>query len=1175
MKTEGRYFIVLMVAFIGVVGYAEPMRMVVPRAAKPPVIDGKIQQGEWDDAVAVSGVINQFDGLAHPRQATFWMTYDGTHVYLAQRSTLLPGELDGGVRFPTVWFEDNDNSAVFCLAPGRVNHGDEPSHYQLRCNLSGKIAQEEICWRWKGLKLVYPQNRTWNGKWTVANSLNADKTVWESEYAIPLAEMKVEVVKNGEEWGVLFARDYPCLDQNAIVRSTDWRFGPARRHWGLGLFDNYRKEGEYARACLMADAPAVQVLSLGDLAAGKLGGVVSVGSHGVAAVDIALRRRVTQGETVIHEQNETAHLEPGQRKEFPLAAKTIPAGDYLLRLEVSAGEGKPLFAQAVPFRVGYAQERLTRVPDIYFSGEHKLGPWLDATMTSYNPIRNLLIGRVRIGNMPQKEKASRADLSVRCPGEAAPLFTAPLPAFDAAGVSETRVQLPVLVPGLYEVTATVYDAGGVPLGRSRDYFMRYDHAKELPWLGNSIGVSDKVLPPWTSLAMRRDGDGVELRCWGRSYRVDGGGLLTGAAATGEALLAGPARLEVVETGGAVALTADTKPLNVAEAPDAMSFQGELRGSGWVVRTQSRLEYDGNIECRIRLEPQSERHVERIRLRIPLTPAQATHLHAAAGYNMRGAASNIALKPEAGRLWDSGQSAASDYNGLGLLAGNFKPFVWVGNAYRGLAFMADNDQGWVPDETKAVSAIEVERTTNAVSLILNLVARPFIITKPREVVFNLQATPVRPLPDDFRQRRFHILGTMAFCAGEDGVKANDGSYLYQPYRIAYSNPFPLDWDKSREFTQLFYPENPKNPWRVERTMATPYQCLNGWLDPAEVDDPRVPGLQGANLYGYICPDTTASMDMWDGNLTKTDLEYRLWRYQRWIAESGLRGMYFDNVFPTLGANVDAGQGYVLDLPDRSGLHGKIQPGYRLSGMREFFKRLRYVFAEAGVVNPYIWTHVTDTFTINALSFTDFMMDGEEDPQVTPETPSFSDHWKPERMQVVLPSEKWGVPVLFMDRTGAWPPNLTVELRNAFRDMIGWEMLHDSEGITFHYGWPGGLDLARKADFLPYWDPATSSAVKSDRPAVLVSAWRQDRGLMILNFNNSVEAVKDCVVRIDLRALGVVPAPGTAPLVTDVEDGAPETEHRGAGKGAFSYTAAGDVVTIKIDVKPRNYRVLSVR
>ncbi|MCC6578959.1 MAG: hypothetical protein IT440_00840, partial [Phycisphaeraceae bacterium] len=332
MAAVSRYGAGLMAFCVGMTAFAGPMQFVVPRAATPPTVDGTIQPGEWDAAVAVSGVVNQFDGLAHPRQATFWMTYDDTHVYLAQRSTLLPGELDAGACFPPVWFEDTDNSVVFCLAPGRVNNGDEPSHYQMRFNLYGKVAQEEICWRWKGLKLIYPQNRTWDGKAMVANSLNADKTAWESEYAIPLSEMKVEAVKDGEEWGVLFARDYPCMDQNAIVRSTDWRFGSARRHWSLGLFDNYRKEGEYARARLTANAPAVQVLSLGDLAAGKLGGLVRVGHSGAATVEITLRSRVTRGETVVHQQTETVRLEPGKRKEIPLTEKTVPAGDYTLRL---------------------------------------------------------------------------------------------------------------------------------------------------------------------------------------------------------------------------------------------------------------------------------------------------------------------------------------------------------------------------------------------------------------------------------------------------------------------------------------------------------------------------------------------------------------------------------------------------------------------------------------------------------------------------------------------------------------------------------------------------------------------------------------------------------------------------------------------------------------------------
>ena len=72
-----------------------------------------------------------------------------------------------------------------------------------------------------------------------------------------------------------------------------------------------------------------------------------------------------------------------------------------------------------------------------------------------------------------------------------------------------------------------------------------------------------------------------------------------------------------------------------------------------------------------------------------------------------------------------------------------------------------------------------------------------------------ATPVRPLPDDFRWRRTHILGSMAFTASDDGIMSNDGSVLFKPFRVGYSNPFPLDWARNRTFTELpLCTENPR-------------------------------------------------------------------------------------------------------------------------------------------------------------------------------------------------------------------------------------------------------------------------------------------------------------------------------------------------------------------------------
>ena len=79
------------------------------------------------------------------------------------------------------------------------------------------------------------------------------------------------------------------------------------------------------------------------------------------------------------------------------------------------------------------------------------------------------------------------------------------------------------------------------------------------------------------------------------------------------------------------------------------------------------------------------------------------------------------------------------------------------------------------------------------------------------------------------------------------------------------------------------------------MATPYQCLNAWLDPAGVDDPRVPGLHGANLYGLQLSRGDRQHGYVEWQYHKNDLEYRLWRYQARISASHLRGMYFDNGF----------------------------------------------------------------------------------------------------------------------------------------------------------------------------------------------------------------------------------------------------------------------------------------
>src|SRR4051812_31978077 len=114
----GKTFFIAVVVFSGALAVAGPsMRMTIPRASQSPTLDGKLAPGEWDDAAAVTGVINQFDGVAHPRQATFWLKFDDKNVYVAQRSTLLPGEKAALSVMPPLYFKDNQNAVVIALAP--------------------------------------------------------------------------------------------------------------------------------------------------------------------------------------------------------------------------------------------------------------------------------------------------------------------------------------------------------------------------------------------------------------------------------------------------------------------------------------------------------------------------------------------------------------------------------------------------------------------------------------------------------------------------------------------------------------------------------------------------------------------------------------------------------------------------------------------------------------------------------------------------------------------------------------------------------------------------------------------------------------------------------------------------------------------------------------------------
>jgi hypothetical protein len=798
--------------------------------------------------------------------------------------------------------------------------------------------------------------------------------------------------------------------------------------------------------------------------------------------------------------------------------------------------------------------------------------------------------------------------------------------------------IPVLEPGVYQATATARDEVGNILGVTRYNFIRFDHQKDLPWIGHQLGVGDDVQPPWTGISGVRcqvsgvrgeKSDGQQFSVWGRDYRVDGSGLFSEMNVATESgldrekrnILAGPVRFEMVRDGKNVELTPGSAPTEVKIADHQASWAGVVNGDGWRIETDVTLEYDGYAAHTIRIIPpkaasdgSGTAKADALRLIIPLKPKYAFNLHAIGGgegHWFRAAVNSIPLdRSKTGQLWHSGQMSGggtkpySDNYGKHLLAGNVRPYVWLGGANRGIAFMADSDEGWVPadkdekaeyskythpsievvsGDSEQLSAISnqstedpaehrtlvsenisvpfqnsgsphrktgalarpgqagapvlrrepeaplnTEHSGEAVALVLNLVARPFTFDKPRTIRFSLQATPIKPVPDNWRHRRLAMNTAFPGFLRQDDYTKNRGGDTYAGWgwmgnRIhvdgAYwvdghgSTPYPLNWDQALFFRQ----------WAEKQGDAvTPYQGLHSALTFTEVDDPRMaPGRQASDVYGYLYPHMSHNhLDGGNGSGSQADLEYRLWNYAARIEGTGSKGLYFDLTEPVPTANPHGGFGYFLDLPDRPGIDGKAQAGYGMTRLREFFKRLRQLLLDGRAGKDgrtWIWMHSTDGNTVSAFAFTDILLEGENLPRPNKDQPWISKKIPAGRMQVMNNGAgKWGFQMTQLDMRDK--AGMNEQQREAMNNNIrGWYLLHDvmqQAGLTRYEG----IDIDRKAVFLPYWDPDVAAALAPGVDNAYASAYLQDNGLAIVVVND-VDQARTIPVTVAPAKLGI--------------------------------------------------------
>jgi len=318
------------------------------------------------------------------------------------------------------------------------------------------------------------------------------------------------------------------------------------------------------------------------------------------------------------------------------------------------------------------------------------------------------------------------------------------------------LDLPTLADGVYDVHVAV--PGGGP-----DVVKRFKH-KNYPWLGNSLGKSDAVYPPFRPIKIDDRTAEVVLR----KYVMNGFGLWDHVESQGKEILAAPIRLRVETTAGEQEWRLAGGRWTVRE-PRRAVYETTAAAAAVEIHSKSSLEFDGCMKVEMDLLPGKQpASVRRMWLEIPLRDKEAPLFHYCAMDGMR---RNYAGRtPRGGRivwgpqpaqgwlppLWKAEPGGDDGVlwtcrdirpNRANVIPTDFVPYLWLGGGERGMAFFAANDKGCLLDPKRQVQTIE--RREGAIYLRVDLVNKPSSITSPRHVVFGLQASPTRPMPDGWR------------------------------------------------------------------------------------------------------------------------------------------------------------------------------------------------------------------------------------------------------------------------------------------------------------------------------------------------------------------------------------------------------------------------------------------
>lgn len=686
------------------------------------------------------------------------------------------------------------------------------------------------------------------------------------------------------------------------------------------------------------------------------------------------------------------------------------------------------------------------------------------------------------------------------------LRTFPLGECEAVSEGATRGDflLPSEVPaGNVRVKADVLDGNGQLLcSATSEPFEKRVYVWQRERI--DVGVSDEVIPPFTPLKVK----GRHIQCWGRDYHFGEDGWPVSIVSRREELLTAAARPTLTIAGQPTPLKT-VRPFKVIRAePGIVEFESSGRAGELDVEVKGTIEYDGMIRYALSLVPAVPAAVAALRLDLALPNDRAVLYHACRDGIRR---TNEAGKIPAGRGKVWGSSAKPSRR----VIGTFLPYFWIGDYDRGLCWMCDNDKGWaVPDDQGSVELIRDDETLTAR---INFITREKTLREPWQVTFALMAGPCKPEPPGWRMAA--IPGNaedLPMPEGVTGPKLRLKWYSHVKSCQGYGKPPDLD-----AFVKHARAWRPKygHGWGVNTSPN------DFWYHPNATE----------NLYFSL---------VWRKGPLPGRNAFVAHTIDRLYADDVIEGLYSDDTYPQSSRNLINGAGYVRE-------DGKLQAGYQMFALRDFFKRLAVVHHQRGGQNGLL-CHMTDAMILPCYSFYNGKHDNEWGRRVG-DGKDHIDGFPLDEIAARSMSRQWGLAATWHTQAN-WDNSATggddLGTLCLLHDIVGRIDTMDDRTLPAKLAFDLG---ATDVEFVGYWALDTPAA---PRPRdIKVSAWvRRKRTTALITVANLGTEDWAGGVRLPWTDMGL----DTSTVVCDGEE-----RHA---------TVLGEGDSLRLSVPRHDYRIL---